>query len=268
MAETLVFSLVPEAGKRVRFDALEAAIVQMRRMIRDLDVAVFRAEGVKRRRPWYVERLSSSNPTVALVTEEGSSPLGRRTDLTLLEGIREVAKGESDSPPAFFSEQELESLVALRRRVLTKDLHHIEIGGGANSDKVDVFPSIEDHVNRILRGSVEALGSLDGEMDAINVRYQPHFTIWESMTRLPVRCSFEMERIEEVKALLHKRVRVSGLVRYFPNGRPRSISRVELIKHLGPSPRPAGCPDYWASVPALAHAVDSVEYLAKRFGDP
>ena len=272
MAESLVFALVPDIGKLVRFDALEAGVTEMRKLVRDVDIAVFRAEGIKRtRRQWLVRRIDTAEQTaaqrIALVTADGTSALDRRTDEILVEGVREIASGDVDAPPAFFSEAELESLIALRRRVLNKGLSRIELGTTPNPASVQIVPSIEDRVNRILRGTVDALGSLDGELDALNLRHQPYFTIWEAMTGQAVRCSFELDRLYEVRELLHKRVRVSGLVRYFANGRPRSISRVERIKGMEPVAPAGERIDYWGSVPELAKGVDTVAYLKERFGD-
>lgn len=264
MVETLSFSLVPDYGKRVRFDALEAAIQEIRGLLRTVDRSVFRAEGVSRRRLWYVRRLSSSNPTVVLEADEISSPLERKTDTTIFDGLRGIVDGESDSPPPFFSEQELQGLIKIRRRVLSKGLQRIEVGQEDRSSTVPIQASIEEHVQRILRGTVEALGTLDGELDAINTRRQPYFTMWELMSGQAVRVNFTTEQIEEVKSLLHQTVRVSGLVNYFSNGRPRSITRIERIKELSSAPRPDR--DYWGSIPNLAQGQDTIEAIRHGFG--
>jgi hypothetical protein len=264
MAETLTFALVPDLGKRVRFDALEAAIEELRRLIRDVDMAVFRSEGVARRRQWFVHRLSSSNPTITLEADQGTSPLERRTDETLFDGVRGIVEGETDAPPPFFSEQELQGLISIRRRVLTKGLQRIDLGTGTRTGTIAIASTIEERVNRILRGTIEVLGSLDGELDAINTRTNPYFTMWELMSSQPIRCNFAADRIEEVKAVLHRRVRVSGLVRYFSDGRPRAISHVEMIKDLT-SPKTLG-KDYWGCLPNLASSGDTVELLHRGFG--
>lgn len=264
VAETLSFSLVPDFGKRVRFDALEAAIQEIRSLLRDVDRSIFRAEGVSRRRHWYVRRLTSSNPTIVLEADEMSSPLDHKTDEAVFDGLRGIVEGDSDAPPPFFSEQELRGLIAIRRRVLAKDLQRIDVGRENRPATVQIQDSIEDQVNRILRGTVEALGSLDGELDAINTRRQPYFTMWELMSAQAVRVSFEPERIDEVKSLLHRTVRVSGLVSYFSNGRPRSVARMERIKDLSGPPRPDR--DYWGSIPKLAQGQNTIEALHRGFG--
>ena len=265
MAETLTFALVPSPGKRVRFDALEAAIHEMRGLLRDVDRSVFRSEGVVRQRQWYVRRLSSSNPTVVLEADEETAPLEHRTNQTVFDGIQGIVQGDSTAPPPFFSDQELQGLLDIRRRVLAKGLDRIDVGTDDRADTVPIAPSIEERVNRILRGTVVALGSLDGELDAINTRKQPYFTMWETMSSQAVRVSFGSDKIDEVKGLLHRSVRVSGLVSYFSNGRPRSISRMEMIKPLATS---SGTDrDYWGSVPRLRTLEDTAELLRRGFGD-
>lgn len=267
MAETLSFSLVPDPGKRVRFDALEAAIQEVRGLLRDVDRSIFRAEGVTRQRPWYVRRLASNNSTsstVVLEADDVSSALDRKTGETLLAGLAEVVEGSSDAPPPFFSDAELQGLIAIRRRVLAKDLQRIEVGQESQPAKVQIRPSIEDQVNRILRGSVEALGSLDGELDAINTRRQPYFTMWEVMSGQPVRVTFDADQLDEVKRLLHLPVRVSGLVSYFANGRPRAILRMERIKGLSGPLEPGR--QYWGSLPNLSRGEDTSAALRRGFG--
>jgi hypothetical protein len=263
LVESLVFSLVPEEGKRVRLDTLEAAIVEMRRLVTSVDRAVFRAEGVRRSRRWYVERLSSSSPTIAIAADESTSPLERKTDAVFVDGLRELASGSLDSPPPFFSESELNDLVDLKHRVIDKGLRYVSVSTDTSQDStrqtpVHISSNIEPNVERILRKSIEALGALDGELDAINTRAMPYFTLWEHLSGQPVLCTFDLEQLVEVKALLHRAARVSGVVRYFANGRPRSIARVEMLRAIE-SNGPRSRKDFWATIPSLAHGADSIE---------
>lgn len=265
MAETLTFALIPDAGTRVRFDALEVAVVEMRGLIQHVDRLVFRSEGIAGSRPWYVSRLASSNPTIALEAGACDSLRSHRTDQAIYDGIRGIVETDADAPPPFFSEPELERLVTIRRRVLAKGIQQIDIATESREGPVPIAPVIEERVNRILRRSIEALGSLDGELDAVNTRKRPFFTMWEVMSAQAVRVEFDPERLDEIKALLHKRVRVSGLIRYFSDGRPRSVSRLERIKDISRLPGHSDR-DYWRSVPELAARHDTVQQLHEGFG--
>jgi len=183
----------------------------------------------------------------------------------VFDGVQGIVEGATNAPPPFFSEQELQGLIAIRRRVLTKGLQRIELGAADREGTVAITPGIEERVNRILRGTIEALGSLDGDLDAINTRKSPYFTMWERMSGQAVRCGFPPDRIEEVKSYLHRPVRVSGLVSYFSNGRPRAISHVEMLRDLTRH-RLVSDRDYWGALPDLAKSGDTVDLLTRGFG--
>jgi len=80
------------------------------------------------------------------------------------------------------------------------------------------------------------------------------------MTGRAVVCHFNFDRLDEVMSLIGGNVRVSGFVRYFDDGSPRTIAHVEAIQVLstahGKKPR-----DFWGSIPGLCLAQDSVECL-------
>ena len=69
---------------------------------------------------------------------------------------------------------------------------------------------------------------------------------------------------DEVKRLLHLPVRVSGLVSYFANGRPRAILRMERIKGLSGPLEPGR--QYWGSLPNLSRGEDTSAALRRGFG--
>ena len=97
---------------------------------------------------------------------------------------------------------------------------------------------ISEQVDRILAAGYRNLGSLQGTLEVINVHGAPGVTIWDRVSGSPVRCSIpnNAEWIERVKGLLQKRVSVTGDIRYFVNGTPRSISGVTRIEDATPDP--------------------------------
>ena len=147
-------------------------------------------------------------------------------------GIRAVAEG-TDQPPQYFTEQVLVDLKKMRRL--------FSRGNGAKSISVftngaqavaTIGPDIAEKVGRILTADYYSLGSLQGALDTINVHGSPTVTVWDRVSRMPVRCSIpkEDEWIAHVKGLLGKRVSVTGKIRYFINGNPRSITDVTEIE--------------------------------------
>ena len=93
-------------------------------------------------------------------------------------------------------------------------------------------------MTRILNAGYRNLGSLEGTLEVIDVHGAPTVTIWERVSRSPVRCTIPDEDvwIARVKSLLGKRVTVTGDIRYFANGLPRAISDVTRIEDATPDP--------------------------------
>ena len=97
---------------------------------------------------------------------------------------------------------------------------------------------ISEKVARILDAGYRNLGSLQGTLEVIDLHGAPTVTIWERVSRSPVRCSIPDEDvwIARVTSLLGKRVTVTGDIRYFMNGRPRAVSDVTRIEDATPDP--------------------------------
>ena len=96
--------------------------------------------------------------------------------------------------------------------------------------------NIDRQADRILAAGYHNLGSLEGRLEAINVHRQPTATVWDRVSGAPVRWTFRGEETEAVKALLEKRVLVTGHVHYFSNGIPRRVSDVIAFKDATPPP--------------------------------
>ncbi len=252
MRDLLTVAIVPQ-GERVSLAAFERAVHDIRRLVQHVDRAVTRRIS-RRPRAWYVERISSSNPTLVLEPEALDVEI-MPTSHAIVDGVWSIAQAGSAGPPDYFSEQELEDLLriheAFRRGISALDLK--SEGWGESS----ITPATAERVRSILGQEITSLGSLEGTMEAIDVHRRPRFTIWERLSGHAVRCYFDAAQTEHVKALLRERVRVSGLVSYFPDGRPRSITHVENLEAVRPQPGRS----YWATVSSLTGETDSVDYL-------
>ena len=85
---------------------------------------------------------------------------------------------------------------------------------------------IERQADRVLSSGYHNLGSLQGRLDAINVHSSPTAIIWDRVSGVPVRWGFPRGETDAIKALLERLIAVTGDIRYFSNGKPRSISNV------------------------------------------
>ena len=99
----------------------------------------------------------------------------------LVRGIQRITESELTAPPPFFSMRELEDLQNMRRLFGDHGLARLEIGSG-NGLSTKITSQIDEQVKRITTGGYAALGSLEGQLEAINVRRTPQITIWESIS--------------------------------------------------------------------------------------
>ena len=225
MPDSLTFVINP-ADEFSSFDLLIKSLDDIKRLISHVDYAIYRR---RPRRGWLVHSLKSSAPTITLTPErEDRQAVGIISD-----GLRTVTEG-TDQPPPYFTEPVLEDLKKMRRLFRGRD------GAQSVSVLVDdektatIRKNIDRQAERILAAGYHNLGSLEGRLDAINVHQQPTATIWDRVSGAPVRWTFPREDTEGVKALLEKRVLVTGHVHYFSNGIPRRISDVVAFEDATP----------------------------------
>lgn len=257
MSDGLTFQIQPE-GETASLDLFVRVLEDVRRLVIEVDYAVNRERSGKR---WAVTRLHSSAPTFTIAPADADL---RATD-AIFAGIGEITQG-TDTPPQHFTEDVLKRLIKMRR--------HFHREGGANyisvsangHDPVMVTSDIGGKVSRILDAGYWSLGSLEGRLEAINFHNRPSFTIWERVSRSPVRCSLRNDPYQKelVKALLEKRVVVQGKIRYFPNGIPRSISQVQGITDNTPDPTLPRAE--FGSIPDEEVAKDPAKFLRRIRG--
>ena len=229
MADGLTFVINP-AAEHAPIDLLEKSLVDIRRLLRHVDEAIY---GASAQTQWMVRQLRSSAPTITLQPERGN---GRAVE-AVGDGVRIITAG-TDEPPQYFTEQALEDLKKMRRlfsgKASAKSIYVLTNGERSATIEKD----ISDKVSRILTAGYHNLGSLEGKLDAINVHGPPTVTIWDRVTDAPVRCRLPKgeEWIAQAKGLLQKRVLVAGKVHYFVNGAPRSILEVTHLEDASPDP--------------------------------
>jgi hypothetical protein len=255
MSRSLVFRIQPRATQ-LGLEYLIRALEDIQRIVRDLDFAITRqATG----RAWVVERLESSVPTVAVrPVSDGVTTL--ETFATGLQRLSEFARPEA--PPPGFNEQVLEDIKATGR-LFRGRLGVREIGVAADDDPVGVMrKDTVEKVDYLLRGGYRTLGTIEGMLERINWHNQRTFTIWDRVTGAAVNASFDPAHEEEILSLAKRRIAVTGSVRYFANGIPRSISAIEEIRPVAQRMEPPFADA--GSIPDLTGGLDSVEFVKSR----
>ena len=98
-------------------------------------------------------------------------------------------------------------------------------------------------------------------LEAINLPGSPSVTVWDRVSGSPVKCSFPKTAawIERTKALLERRVLVSGQVNYFRNGMPRSVTQIRDIEDR--TPTPTDLKAEYGCIPDLTGERETVDYI-------
>ena len=230
MEDELTF-VIESQYELVSFSLLSKSLQDIIRVLRGVDRAMY---GSKSKHEWMVSKLSSSAPTITVQPDRK----GRQAAKAVSVGLSAVTDG-TDRPPEHFSEEALVSLQKMRRLFVGKDKAQ-SITVSLNGQSVATIQrDISEKVNRILDVGYTNIGTLEGTLEIINIHGNGSVTIWDRMSRSPVRCDIRKtdELIDHVKSLLGKRVMVTGDVRYFINGVPRSISNVTEIEDTTPNPQ-------------------------------
>ena len=222
----LAFVIHP-AAEHVSVDVLLNALDHIRRLLRDVDYAI---HGGKHRSRWDVRRLQSSSPTIAV---RPSAANGNRANAAhaISAGLRLVTSGV-DYPPPYFTERSLLNLKAMRRVFRGSDCAGSIAVQEDGEQLASIGRDISAKAERILGAGYHNLGALEGTLEAINVHRSPVVTVWDRLYGSPVRCAISQDEewLSLVKALLGKRVVVSGMIHHFANGTPRSIRNVAAIE--------------------------------------
>jgi hypothetical protein len=143
-----------------------------------------------------------------------------------VEALRIADSG--DALPPYLSETGLNVLEmlanGLRRNGATGlSLTHVEAESAAH-----VGPETRDNLKRLRVPAVQAIGSITGTLEAINVHATPRFSVYDVVTRRPVSCKFATDDLEEVKAALGSRVNVAGIVHRNSSGQPLRVDKAKL----------------------------------------
>ena len=254
----LTFQIHPE-GKTTSLDLFVRVLEDVRKLVIEVDYAVNRERSGKR---WAVTKLHSNAPAITLEpTIEGLDEPIR----AIIVGIGEIAQG-TGHPPQHFNGQVLRRLKKMRRHFQGPDkARRISVSAGGD-EQVIIAGDIDVKVKKILESCYWSYGSLEGYLEAANLHGKPTFTIWERVSRTPVRCFLSNDQAGKdlVESLLEKRVLVSGKIRYFSNGYPRSISEIRDI--VDNTPDPTLPKAYFGCIPDAEAAKDPAKFLRRIRG--
>lgn len=185
---------------------------------------------------WRIASLSYNSPAaIGLV----SRPRGQRPDIgplviaTSLIGLYELESAQRR--PVAFSDAALGHVREIARntgngvRAVTAfaDIHEI--------NAATVTRATAATIDRVLPMGY-SFGSIEGHLEGLDIHRQPRFTVYDAVTGRAVRCFFNADSLEEVKAAVGHKVLVSGELRRDPEGRPQQVRRVEFFEVIDAPP--------------------------------
>lgn len=252
MQNGITFTIQPDA-ESASLSLFRKAIEDIERLIRDVDYAVTHEKSPRR---WVIDELHSSAPTVTIRSLLGDS----ETVDAIAQGLAVVTAGASE-PPRYFNEAALDDLKRMNRLFAGRDRAKAIVVSVEKMQAATIRDDIREKANRILAESYNNLGSLEGNLEAINLHGSSTLTIWDRVSRAPVRCFFpkNSDWIGRVSGFLDRRVLVRGMVYYFRNGVPRSITNISDIEDNTPDYSPPKAE--FGSIPDQEAARNPVEFL-------
>ena len=227
MPNGLTFTINPY-NESASVDLFLKAMGDINRLLRDVDYALHHEKTARR---WIIREIKSSAPSVTVEPLLGDE----RTVATIDEGVRVIASG-ADAPPEYFTEQALLDLKRMRRLFVGRDRARSIVVARNSHPTTTIEQDISSKADRILQGGYWNLGSLEGDLEEVNLHGKPSFKIWSRVSRTPVHCSFPdtPDWKERIKQLLERRALVQGTIHYFNNGIPRSIRNIISVQDSNP----------------------------------
>lgn len=170
--------------------------------------------------------------TVAL--EKGSVVMPTKPQLPEAERralVGAVAEGLSmvedraERPP-YFNDRALVQARALGN--LSTDEIPVRIRDGTNV--VRLTKQTVAHVDQVTGSAQPRVGTVEGQLEAVDIHGRPQFVVWERLTGTRVECVADVEAIslDELREALGRRVAVRGRIRASKSGKKRRVDASEL----------------------------------------
>lgn len=213
------------------------------RLIREVGAEVARVstDAIK----WVVDSVRSGSPIVYELRptadpEEVPAPALERAVYAITDGLAALARNNAVRPD-FFNDEALE-----RARDLGKALgEHVRavklFNGKPNLPQGEITKLTVANVEAILaEDEYEALGTVEGRLEAVNVHSRNYFNIYDDLTGARIECRFGSDiPAEVVGAAIGKRVGVYGTLVSRENGRIVRVRVAELEVFPSPDHLPA-----------------------------
>jgi hypothetical protein len=213
-------------------EGLENALAALRSLENDFTVT-----GISVR--WKVVHVSMRSPLKVRIApfvqnEAGKSnpAIGRKISRAFMNGIAtlEKATNRPQSLPPHFSE---ETVRAVQKMVKSAEKDGTKVT--LISDKSEValtdaaIKNSNEMISKVRRYT--DVSTIEGMLEAVNAHGKTKILVWDILTRKPIECIVNQDKLNEYLQLFNKRVSVTGKVEY-RNDVPKIVTEIETIKQL------------------------------------
>lgn len=261
--------------KGIPVDSFLELLEQTISILRDLDASI--SETQNGNLDWEIVEASLNSPLSLSVAPRSYLGINNGDEVinAYLNGVRELNKGEKVLP-IFFTEEALKKAKTLTG-VFTQGITKISFSSDNGDDIITTTKQTFENVGTVLDeisneveftlsrfSRVEEQATLVGRLEVVSVHgKQPHFVIYDPLTRKKIDCFFDEENFEEIQAMLSLepyRVEVIGKARYDKNGNPLSIQveHFRKIKNQGDLPQFKDLADI-----DLTNGINPTEYIQR-----
>lgn len=230
----LVVRIEGETGA-INADTLVAVLQRTLGVLREIDRTS--RQGGDPRGHWRVGEVRNGSIGVALVPSEDVFP---EVAEKLVAGLA-VLEARPELPP-WFSEPAIKKVQQMGKFLGDPGVSGIGlIATGPSGARIEarVTPEIIEHAAQAFQGTDEALGSVAGVLDVVNLRRGQHtVSLYDAGERHAVRCTFPEDLFEAVRRHLGSKVRASGTITRNRAGQVVSV-RIDSLDHIeegGPVP--------------------------------
>lgn len=252
---------ISDEGKRIPLNTFLFNVNKLHKLLQEVESVI--SPNKQPILTWEISKLSASSAELALVgTHKGDLPYSGE------DVIREVVDGlqtltQTSTRPRYYSDKALQTA-----KELVPGIKAARVSVRTGDKVVDLNAHIIANVDSLLKPTSEALGTVEGALKTVSTAAKTwYFNIYDIVTGLPVRCNFDEDLLTEAGRAINRRVSVSGLISYGPEGYPKSIRKITELFVFPLDNELPSIEDVLNSNLDLAGGLSFEEFLEKRHND-
>lgn len=255
-------SLIVQADEALPLDLVLKTLADAERVLADVERGVSRSD--RRVGEVLIERVTDGSVAVQLryrARSEDHDSTVARAKAAFVDGLAALA--DATSPPPYFSSGTLDTLQRMSRRLHAVDAGRLVVSDGHGAPRAIVDGTTREKVQSLLRARHEALGSVTGVLEAINIHEQRVMRVYSKDWSGSIECHFAHALTDDVAAALGRRVIATGVIHRTATGEPIRLELVELTTLPDTNELPS-IDDLVGIDPDFAGGLPGEDYVARQ----